>query len=121
LALNATKATRRKEICKRNYSFHAPLQEPEAQEELLRNAQLQEDFLQNLPTLEDHLAEVYAEGAGGGSQFMRKGKTRTRNARVDLMRTRAANARRKAREQAVKTARKSYDRQQYDKPQAEES
>ena len=63
LAPNATKATRRKEICKRNYSFHATLQEPEAQEELrlkllLRNAQLQEDFLQNLLTLEDHLAEV---------------------------------------------------------------
>ncbi len=43
---------------------------------------------------------------------MKKGKSRTRNARVDLMRPRAANAWRKA---------KSYDRHQYDKPAGEET
>jgi hypothetical protein len=43
---------------------------------------------------------------------MKKGKTRTRNARANLLRTNAANARRKARQQA-----RSYDRQAYDKPQ----
>lgn len=39
---------------------------------------------------------------------MKKGKSRTHNARMDLLRRDAANARR-------------YDRQAYDKPQNEES
>ncbi len=43
---------------------------------------------------------------------MRKGKSRTRNARTDIMRANAANARRRARK---------YDRQEYDKPASEES
>jgi len=42
----------------------------------------------------------------------RKGKSRTRTARRDIMRSNAANARRKARQ---------YDRRQYDKPYGEES
>ncbi|KUG18721.1 hypothetical protein ASZ90_011573 [hydrocarbon metagenome] len=41
-----------------------------------------------------------------------KGKSRNRNARMDLVRRDAANARKRARK---------YDRQQYDKPQIEES
>jgi hypothetical protein len=44
---------------------------------------------------------------------MKKGKTRTRNARVDLLKRNASNARRKARQH--------YDRQAYDKPASEES
>ncbi len=48
-------------------------------------------------------------------EAMRKGKSRTRNARTDIMRANAANARRRARKQAA------YDRRQYDKPQIEES
>ena len=46
---------------------------------------------------------------------MKKGKSRIRNARVDLVRRDAANARRRARKQAT------YDQRQYDKPQNEES
>lgn len=46
---------------------------------------------------------------------MRKGKSRTRNARTDIMRANAANARRRARKQAA------YDRQQYDKPVREDA
>jgi len=45
-------------------------------------------------------------------EAMRKGKSRTRNARTDIMRANAANARRRARK---------YDQRQYDKPQIEES
>jgi len=41
-----------------------------------------------------------------------KGKSRTHNARMDLLRCDAANARRRARK---------YDRREYDKPQNEES
>ncbi|NBJ15547.1 MAG: hypothetical protein FNP40_08205 [Dehalobacter sp. 4CP] len=48
-------------------------------------------------------------------EAMRKGKSRTRNARTDIMRANAANARRRARKQAA------YDQRQYDKPQNEES
>ena len=44
---------------------------------------------------------------------MNRGKSRNRKARIDIMRASAANARRKAR--------KSYDRQQYDGSQKEES
>ena len=44
-----------------------------------------------------------------------KGKSRNRNARMDLVRRDAANARRRARKQAA------YDLRQYDKPQNEES
>ena len=47
----------------------------------------------------------------------RKGKSRTRTARRDIMRSNASNARRKARQQA----RARYDRQQYDGSQKEES
>ncbi len=47
----------------------------------------------------------------------RKGKSRTRMARRDILRTNAANARRKARQQA----RSRYDRRQYDGSQREES
>jgi len=43
---------------------------------------------------------------------MRKGKSRTGNARTDIMRANAANARRRARK---------YDRQEYGKPASEES
>lgn len=43
----------------------------------------------------------------------RKGKSRIRIARRDIMRSNAANARRKARQH--------YDRQAYDKPASEES
>ncbi|OPX77217.1 MAG: hypothetical protein A4E44_00148 [Methanosaeta sp. PtaB.Bin018] len=43
---------------------------------------------------------------------MSRGKSRTRKARVDMMRSRAAMARKKQRQ---------YDRQQYDKPASEES
>ena len=45
-------------------------------------------------------------------EAMRKGKSRTRKARIDIMRANAANARRRARK---------YDQRQYDKPQGEES
>jgi len=44
----------------------------------------------------------------------RKGKSRTRMARRDIMRTNAANARRKARQQS------RYDRTRYDGSQREE-
>lgn len=40
---------------------------------------------------------------------MKKGKTRTRSARVDLLKRNAANAKRKARQH--------YDRTKYDKPE----
>ena len=49
---------------------------------------------------------------------MKKGKSRNRQARVDIMRRDAANARRKARRQP---AGKGYDKQSYDKPLSEES
>lgn len=42
---------------------------------------------------------------------MKKGKSRTRNARIDIMRANAANARRRARK---------YDKQAYDRPCGEE-
>ena len=45
---------------------------------------------------------------------MNKGKSRTRNARIDIMKRNAANARRKAKG-------KSYDRTKYDGQQNEES
>ena len=45
---------------------------------------------------------------------MKKGKSRTHNARTDLLRRDATNARRRARKQAA------YDLRQYDKPQNEE-
>ena len=45
----------------------------------------------------------------------RKGKSRTRMARRDILRTNAANARRKARQQA-----RQYDRSRYDGSQREE-
>ena len=55
----------------------------------------------------------------------RKGKSRTRTARRDIMRANAANARRRARQQARKLRamdrREGYDRQQYDGSQKEES
>jgi hypothetical protein len=51
----------------------------------------------------------------------RKGKSRTRTARIDILRVNAANDRRRQRATAAKTARKSYDRQRYDKPISEES
>jgi len=50
---------------------------------------------------------------------MKKGKSRTRKARTDIMRANASNARRKAREQATRA--KGYDRTKYDKPASEES
>lgn len=46
---------------------------------------------------------------------MRKGKSRTRIARRDIMRSTAKNAARRARQ------RTAYDHRQYDKPQSEES
>ncbi len=46
----------------------------------------------------------------------RKGKSRTRMARRDILRTNAANARRKARQRA-----RQYDRTAYDGSQREES
>lgn len=46
---------------------------------------------------------------------MKKGKSRIRNARVDLVRRDATNARRRARKQAA------YDQRQYDTPCGEES
>ena len=48
---------------------------------------------------------------------MRKGKSRTRAGRRDILRTNAANARRRARQRA----RSRYDRTQYDGSQKEES
>lgn len=51
----------------------------------------------------------------------RKGKSRTRIARRDIMRSNAANDRRRQRAAAIKAARKHYDRQAYDKPAGEES
>ncbi|NBJ15084.1 MAG: hypothetical protein FNP40_05845 [Dehalobacter sp. 4CP] len=45
----------------------------------------------------------------------KKGKSRTRNARTNLLRCNVANARRRARKQAP------YDRQEYDKPASEVS
>jgi len=45
-----------------------------------------------------------------------KGKSRTRAVRRDLLRSQAANARRKARQQT-----KGYDPKRYDKPISEES
>ena len=48
---------------------------------------------------------------------MRKGKSRTRAGRRDILRTNAANARRRARQQA----RSRYDRTRYDGSQKEES
>lgn len=47
-----------------------------------------------------------------------KGKSRNRKARADILRSNAANARRKAREQSRV---KVYDKQSYDKPASEES
>ena len=47
---------------------------------------------------------------------MRKGKSRTRMGRRDILRTNAANARRRARRQA-----RQYDRTRYDGSQKEES
>jgi hypothetical protein len=49
---------------------------------------------------------------------MKKGKSRNRQARVDILRRDVANARRKAGRQP---AGKDYDRQEYDKPASEES
>lgn len=43
---------------------------------------------------------------------MKKGKSRPRAGRRDILRTNAANARRRARQQA-----RTYDKQQYDKPE----
>lgn len=43
---------------------------------------------------------------------MRKGKSRTRKTRIDIMRANEAKARRKARQQG-------YDRTRYDKPEGE--
>ena len=43
---------------------------------------------------------------------MRKGKSKTRKARIDIMRANGANARRKAQQQG-------YDRTRYDKPEGE--
>jgi len=48
---------------------------------------------------------------------MSKGKTHCRGARVNLIKANERNARRKARQQALK---RGYDRQQYDKPAGEE-
>ena len=50
---------------------------------------------------------------------MRKGKSRTRAGRRDILRTNAANARRRARQQ--QQARSRYDRTRYDGSQKEES
>ncbi len=47
---------------------------------------------------------------------MKKGKSRTRKARNDIMRSNANNARRKARQQA-----KAYDQKRYDGNQSEET
>lgn len=47
---------------------------------------------------------------------MSRGKSCTRTARRDIMRSRAANARRKSRPQ-----KRSYDQKRYDKPTSEES
>jgi hypothetical protein len=47
---------------------------------------------------------------------MSRGKSSTRTARRDIMRSRAANARRKTR---LQSREKSYDRTKYDKPQEE--
>ncbi len=49
---------------------------------------------------------------------MKKGKSRNRQARVDILRRDVANARRKARRQP---AGKGYDPKRYDKPLSEES
>jgi hypothetical protein len=51
---------------------------------------------------------------------MKKGKTRTRNARVDLLKRNASNARRKARQHydRQETRAKVYEKQSYDKPQS---
>ena len=49
-----------------------------------------------------------------------KGKSRTRAGRRDILRNQAANARRRARQQA-RQAGKGYDKQSYDKPLSEES
>ena len=46
---------------------------------------------------------------------MRKGKSRTRMGRRDILRSNAANARRRARQQA-----RTYDKRQYDGSQKEE-
>jgi len=47
---------------------------------------------------------------------MKKGKSKTRRARQDIVRSTARNARRKARQQT-----EGYDHRQYDTPQREES
>jgi hypothetical protein len=44
---------------------------------------------------------------------MSRGKSRNRKARIDIMQSREANARKRARQQ-------QYDRRAYDKPQGEE-
>ncbi|MGV8116575.1 hypothetical protein [Methanothrix soehngenii] len=46
---------------------------------------------------------------------MKKGKSRTHNARTDLLRRDATNARRRARKQVT------YDKRTYDTPRGEES
>jgi hypothetical protein len=48
---------------------------------------------------------------------MSRGKSRNRKARIDMMRSREANTRKLARQQASKR----YDRRAYDKSQSEES
>ena len=45
---------------------------------------------------------------------MKKGKSRTRTARRDIMRANEANARRRARQQQQA---RTYDKRQYDKPE----
>ena len=53
---------------------------------------------------------------------MKKGKSRTRAGRRDILRTNAANQRRKVRQQArQQQARSRYDRTRYDGSQKEES
>jgi hypothetical protein len=47
---------------------------------------------------------------------MTRGKSRNRKARIDIMQSREANARKRARQQT-----KSYDQKRYDKPISEES
>ena len=60
---NVTNLTHKKEIFKGRNSFHAILQELEAQEEirlkeLLQSVKTLEDTLQDLPSIEDHIAKV---------------------------------------------------------------
>jgi len=62
--------------------------------------------------IDDRLSEPARRQETTRSRSSMKGKSRNRNARMDLVRRDAANARRRARK---------YDRRQYDKPVREDA